>query len=66
MWGYVKTLPNSFNTLKAHVLYLRLDHDRKKGVFNNALFLEYFKLPASPSSTNCVPRLPARARRRSG
>ncbi len=45
VWGYVKTLPTAFNTLKAHVLYLRLDHDRKKGVYDNATFTEYLKLP---------------------
>jgi hypothetical protein len=48
----VKTLPPAFNTLKAHTLYLRLDHDRKKGVYDAARFLEYLKLPRSLSYVN--------------
>lgn len=47
VWGYAKTLPPAFNTLKAHALYLRLDHDRKKGVYDRERFLEYLKLPRS-------------------
>jgi autotransporter-associated beta strand protein len=45
VWGYAKTLPPAFNTLKARVLYLRLDHDRRKGVYDRERFLEYLKLP---------------------
>ncbi len=45
VWDYVKTLPPAFNTVRAHVLYQRLDHDRKKGVYDQARFLEYLKLP---------------------
>jgi hypothetical protein len=45
VWGYVKNLSAAFNTLKAHVLYARLVHDRAKGVFERARFLEYLKLP---------------------
>jgi hypothetical protein len=52
VWAYVKTLPPAFNTLKAHTLYLRLDHDRKKGVYDAARFLEYLKLPRSLSYVN--------------
>ncbi len=44
-WGYVKTLPPAFNSLKAQVLYQRLDHDRKKGIYDRERFLEYLKLP---------------------
>ncbi len=47
VWAYAKTLPPTFNTLKAHVLYLRLDHDRRKGVYDRERFLEYLKLPRS-------------------
>ncbi len=46
-WAYVKTLPASFNSLKAHVLYARLQHDRSRGVYDKARFLEYLKLPRS-------------------
>jgi hypothetical protein len=45
LWGYAKTLPPAFNTLKAQILYKRLDHDRIKGVYDPARFLEYLKLP---------------------
>lgn len=43
--AYVQTLPPAFNTLKSRTLYLRLEHDRKKGVYDAARFLEYLKLP---------------------
>lgn len=45
VWTYAKTLPPAFNTLKAQVLYQRLDHDRRKGVYDRERFLEYLKLP---------------------
>ncbi|QIF00218.1 autotransporter-associated beta strand repeat-containing protein [Roseimicrobium sp. ORNL1] len=45
VWAYVKTLPPAFNSLKAQVLYQRLDHDRKKGVYDRERFIEYLKLP---------------------
>ena len=47
VWNYTKTLPPAFNALKACVLYHRLDHDRKKGVYDRERFLEYVKLPRS-------------------
>ena len=45
LWSYAKTLPPAFNSLKAQILYQRLDHDRMKGVYDPARFLEYVKLP---------------------
>jgi hypothetical protein len=45
LWAYAKTLPPAFNTLKAQILYQRLDHDRGKGIYDQARFLEYLKLP---------------------
>ena len=47
VWAYVKTLPPAFNSLKAQTLYARLDHDRKKGVYDRERFVEYLKLPRS-------------------
>lgn len=44
-WAYVKTLPPAYNSLKANVLYARLSHDRTRGVYDRARFLEYLKLP---------------------
>ena len=35
------------SALKAQALYLRLDHDRRKGVYDRERFLEYLKLPRS-------------------
>lgn len=45
VWDYAKGLPPSFNTLKSRILYLRLDHDRKRGVYDRERFMEYLKLP---------------------
>ncbi|MFM8878157.1 MAG: hypothetical protein ACKOKG_03320, partial [Verrucomicrobiota bacterium] len=42
---YVRGLPAGFNSLKAHVLFARLQHDRTRGVYDRARFLEYLKLP---------------------
>ena len=44
-WVFVKGLEPSFNSLKAHVLYQRLVHDRSVGQCNAARFMEYVKLP---------------------
>ncbi len=43
--AFAQTLPSSQNTIKARILYLRLDHDRKKGVYDAERFLSYLKLP---------------------
>jgi hypothetical protein len=45
MWEYARNLKPSFNTLKAFILYRRLDHDRQQGIYDRARFLEYLKLP---------------------
>ena len=45
VWAFAQKLPPSQNTLKARILYLRLDHDRKHGVYDRARFIEYLKLP---------------------
>jgi hypothetical protein len=52
VWAYAKTLPSAFNTVKAHVLYQRLDHDRKKGVYDAARLLDYLKLPRNTGYVN--------------
>jgi len=52
VWAYAKTLPNAFNTLKANILFRRLDHDRKKGVYDPARFMEYLKLPRQTGYVN--------------
>ncbi|MSU34164.1 MAG: hypothetical protein EXS36_03450 [Pedosphaera sp.] len=45
VWDGVRTLPPAFNSLKAHVLYTRLQHDRTRGVYDRARFLKYLSLP---------------------
>ena len=45
VWDSIRTLPAGFNSLKAHVLYTRLVHDRTRGIYNRERFVEYLKLP---------------------
>ena len=45
LWNFVKPLSPAQNSLKAHVLYQRLDFNRSKNDYDNGLFLEYIKLP---------------------
>jgi hypothetical protein len=45
LWDAVKGLNPSFNSLKAHVLYQRLQHHHRLGDYPRELFLEYLKLP---------------------
>ncbi len=52
VWAYAKTLPNAFNTVKAHILFRRLEHDRKKGIYDAGRFVEYLKLPRSSGFVN--------------
>ena len=52
VWAYAKTLPNSFNTVKGHIIFRRLEHDRNKGVYDQARFLEYLKLPRGSNFVN--------------
>ncbi len=45
IWEYVRTLPPSFNSLKAHVLHARLRHDLARGIHDRERFVEYLRLP---------------------
>ncbi|MGQ9592320.1 MAG: hypothetical protein ACUVYA_18740, partial [Planctomycetota bacterium] len=45
LWRFASRLPPAHNSLKVHVLYHRLAHDRAQGVWDRARFLEYLKLP---------------------
>jgi hypothetical protein len=45
VWAYSKNLGPVFNTLKAHILYARLQHDRTRGIYDKTRFIEYLKLP---------------------
>ena len=50
--GYVQGLPAAFNSLKAHVLYARLQHDRTRGIHDRERFVEYLKLPRPAAYMN--------------
>jgi hypothetical protein len=52
VWDFVKGLPPAFNSLKAHVLYARLQFDRTRGVYDKERFIEYLKLPRSAAYVN--------------
>ena len=45
MTAFARRLTPSHNSLLAHVLYHRLSHDRRRGVYDKERFLEYLKLP---------------------
>ena len=44
-WDFVRKLSPVFASLKANLLYQRLQHDRARGVYDEKRFLEYLKLP---------------------
>lgn len=44
-WGFVSGLADSFNSLKAQVLYRRLELDRSRGEYDRSRFVAYLKLP---------------------
>jgi len=52
VWDFAQKLLPVHNTLKSRILYLRLDHDRKKGVYDRERFLKYLKLPRQLGYTN--------------
>ena len=45
LWDFVGKLPASQNSLKAHVLYHRLDFDRAQNLYERDRFEAYLKLP---------------------
>ncbi len=51
-WAFVKSLAPSFNTLKAQLLNVRLQHDRTRGVYDKARFVEFLKLPRQADYVN--------------
>jgi len=52
VWAFAQTLPQSQNTLKSRILYLRLDHDLKQGIYDRDRFAEYLKFPRQLSYLN--------------
>jgi hypothetical protein len=45
VWRFVRRLPASQNSLKAHMLFHLLSAKSRKGTFDDKLFLEYLRLP---------------------
>ncbi len=45
LWAFVSGLEPAWTALKAHVLYHRLDHDRRHGLYDRARFIAYLALP---------------------
>lgn len=52
LWAYAKNLSPSFNTVKAHILFQRLQLDRSRGIYDKARLLEYLKLPRRANYVN--------------
>jgi len=45
LWAFAARLQPVHNSLKAHILYHRLLHDRSQGIHDRERFLEYLSLP---------------------
>ena len=45
LWSFVADLAPAFNALKVHVLYHRLDHDQRQGIYDHSRFIAYLQLP---------------------
>ncbi|RMG32793.1 MAG: hypothetical protein D6725_16950 [Planctomycetota bacterium] len=52
LWSFVVQLPPVHNSLKANVLYHRLQFDRTQGVYDKRRFLDYIKLPRQAPYVN--------------
>ena len=60
LWGFVSKLNATHNSLKACVLYRRLDFDRHQGTYDRERFTDYLKFPRQVYYIN--PRLIQRMR----
>jgi len=52
LWAFVSKLNPAHNSLKAHVLYHRLVHDRAQGVYDKTRLMTYIKLPRNAGYVN--------------
>lgn len=50
--AFTRKLSPAFNSLKAHVLYMTLDFKRSEGDYDQALFLEYARIPRNTGQVN--------------
>ena len=54
LWSYVETLNQNFNSLKANVLYRRLELDLREGKYDKKLLMTYLALPRNIGYINPV------------
>ncbi len=54
LWDFVKPLNPNFNSLKACVLFRKLELDLSEGKYDRALFMEYLELPRNTGYVNPV------------
>lgn len=52
LWAFVQRLAPVHNSLKANVLYRRLELDRSQGVYDKQRFMSYIKLPRNANYMN--------------
>lgn len=52
LWAFVSRLEPVHNSLKAHVLYQRLEFDRGQGKYDQTRFLDYIRLPRNVGYIN--------------
>ncbi len=52
LWSFVERLAPAYNSLKAHVLYHRLQFDRERGTYDKPRFMAYIQLPRAVSYIN--------------
>jgi hypothetical protein len=52
LWDFVQPLSSAHNSLKAHVLYQRLDFNRSDNNYDKGLFLQYVALPRTAPYMN--------------
>jgi len=54
LWAFVQPLNQNFNSLKACVLFRRLELDLQEGKYDRELFMEYLKLPRNVAYVNPI------------
>ncbi len=52
LWSFASELAPAFNSLKAHILYHRLVHDRALGIYDKSRFMTYIALPRNVRYAN--------------
>lgn len=52
LWNFVRSLEPKFNSLKASILFRRLELDLGEGKYDRSAFLEYLKLPRNVGYIN--------------